>query len=81
MSSLESTVQAQSAKIQKLRTEKTQLQSLLELEKSTISKLEFEKKSLQALLDGLKSQVSTFVESVEQGTTQTHQYIAWIALH
>jgi chromosome segregation ATPase len=68
MASLESAVQAQSSKIQKLRGEKGQLQSLLDLEKAAISKLEFENNSLQTMLEGLKTQVASFQEHVDACT-------------
>lgn len=68
MSTLEQTIAAQSAKIQKLRSDKSQLQSLLELEKSTITKLEFECKSAQTMLEGLKAQVTRFQEHVDTCT-------------
>ena len=65
---LEETIAAQRAKIQKLRSDKSQMQSLLEHERSTLSKLEFEYKSLQTMLEGLKSQVLRFQEHVNTGT-------------
>lgn len=69
LAALESTVQAQSSKIQKLRQDKSQLQSLLELEKSSIAKLEFENKTLQTLLDSLKAQVTKFQGQVNAGSS------------
>lgn len=78
---LEATVQAQSAKIQKLRTDKSQLLSLLELEKSAISKLEFENKSLQTLLEGLKSQVNSFEAHVKHCTEIYFFMIFWSLIH
>lgn len=70
MAALESTLQAQAAKIQKLRADKGELKSLLEFERSSLAKLEFDYKSSQAMLDTFRQQMQEFQALADISTSR-----------